>query len=445
MRANNFLREDGVSMNSGKIDLVTKLPNIYAFMDVMREQAHTKQYSAVMKLVLNRFQRINSIYSYEFGDKVLADFAQRLQILVQANGDVYRMDGTKFAICLHDVEEPDVMRLYEEIRRLAHSEVVVDYIPVTLTISGGALLLDAFAGNEQDILTAVTQALLESKNEYHGDLVLFEDNLEDDVREQMALMNTVTKSIYEGCKGFYLLYQPIVKPDTGELSGAEVLLRWKHDFYGYVSPAEFIPWVENNPCFLDLGEWMLRQAMAAGKRMLAIYPEFMLSVNLSYSQLERDDFRSSFVSLLEEFQFPPDHICLELTERCYNVDLTFLKEEALFFKGLGAKLVLDDFGTEYSSLKLLCELPIDRLKIDASFVKGIIDNPTKQIMVETVVQCAHRLGIVVCIEGIENEEIRQFVKQYGVARHQGYYYAKPLEEDVLAELLRQNPVFEPLV
>ena len=240
------------------------------------------------------------------------------------------------------------------------------------------------------------------------------------------------------------MYQPIIKPATGEVNGAEVLLRWQHDFYGNVSPAEFIPWIENNPCFLDLGEWTLRQAMQVGKAMLKIYPEFMLSVNLSYSQLERDDFRSSFVALLEEYQFPAQNICLELTERCYNVDLNFLKEEALFFKGLGTGLVLDDFGTEYSSLKLLCELPIDRLKIDASFVRDIIESPTKQIMVDTVVQCAHRLGIVVCIEGIENEEVRQFVKQYNVERHQGYYYAKPLKADALAELLRQNPVFEPL-
>ena len=431
-------------MNSGKIDLVTKLPNIYAFMDAMHAQAQSKEYSAVMKIVLNRFQRINSIFSYEFGDKVLIEFARLLQAKLGAQGDVYRMDGTKFAICLRNADEDAVALLYKQIQHLAHSEIAVDFMPVTLTVSGGALLLDTFYGNEQDILTAVTQALIESKNEYHGDLVLFEENLEEDVRAHMALLNTITKNIYEGCKGFYLLYQPIIKPATGEVSGAEVLLRWQHDFYGNVSPAEFIPWIENNPCFLDLGEWTLRQAMQVGKAMLEIYPEFMLSVNLSYSQLERDDFRSSFVALLEEYQFPAQNICLELTERCYNVDLNFLKEEALFFKGLGTGLVLDDFGTEYSSLKLLCELPIDRLKIDASFVRDIIESPTKQIMVDTVVQCAHRLGIVVCIEGVENEEVRQFVKQYNVERHQGYYYAKPLKADALAELLRQNPVFEPL-
>lgn len=431
-------------MNSAKVDKVTKLPDIYAFIDTMHEQAQTKEYSAVMKIVLNRFQRINSIYSYQFGDKVLLAFAALLQDLIKDRGTIYRMDGTKFALCLRDTSEEDVGAIYEQIQKLAHSAIEVDFIPVTLTISGGVVLLDHFSGNEQDILTAVTQALTESKNEYHGDLVVFEENVDEDVRDHMALMNTITKNIYEDCKGFYLLYQPIIKPATGEVSGAEVLIRWKHDFYGTVSPAEFIPWVENNPCFLDLGEWILRQSMENCKKMLEIYPEFMLSVNLSYSQLERDDFRHKFVNLLEETGFPAKNICLELTERCYNVDLDFLKEEALFFKNLGTGLVLDDFGTEYSSLKLLCELPIDRLKIDASFVKGIIENPVKQIMVDTVVQCAHRLGIMVCMEGIENEEVRQFVKQYGVARHQGYYYAKPITIEELSDLLRQNPVFAPL-
>lgn len=431
-------------MNSGKIDMVTKLPNIYAFMEMMREQQQSKEYSAVMKIVLNRFQRINSIYSYEFGNKVLQAFAVVMQDLLKDSGVMYRMDGTKFAICLRNVSEEDVWKIYGQIQKLAHTAIAVDFIPVTLTVSGGVVMLDAFYGNEQDILTAVTQALTESKQENHGDLVVFAEDLEEDVREHMAVMNTITQNVYEGCKGFYLLYQPIIKPATGEISGAEVLLRWKHDLYGNVSPAEFIPWVENNPCFLDLGEWILRQAMEHGKKMLEINPEFMLSVNLSYSQLEREDFRQRFVSLLEKTGFPAKNICLELTERCYNVDLQFLKQEAAFFKALGAGLVLDDFGTEYSSLKLLCELPIDRLKIDASFVCDILENPVKQIMVETVVQCAHRLGILVCLEGIENEEIRRFVKQYGVARHQGYYYAKPIEIDALAELLQQNPVFDVL-
>ncbi len=432
-------------MNSGKVDLVTKLPNIYAFMDAMREQAQKKEYSAVIKIVLNRFQRINSIYSYEFGNKVLLIFADLLQDLLDDNGNIYRMDGTKFAICLRNADKKTVEQVYEQIQKLAQSAIEVDSIPVIMTVSGGAVLLDAFNGNEQDILTAVTQALAESKNEYHGDLIIFEADLQEDVREQMALMNTITKNIYEGCSGFSLLYQPIIQPMTGEVSGAEVLLRWKHDFYGNISPAEFLPWIENNPCFLDLGDWILREAMEKGKKLLEIYPDFKLSINLSYSQLEREDFRYRFMTLLKEYDFPPQNLALELTERCYNVDLEFLKQEALFFKSLGVGLVLDDFGTEYSSLKLLCELPIDCLKIDTSFVRNIMDSQTKQIMVETVVQCAHRLGIIVCIEGVENEDVRQFLKRYNVARHQGYYYSKPTTINALEDMLRRNPVFEPLV
>lgn len=431
-------------MISTKIDVVTKLPNIYAFMEAMHGNMQTKEYSAVLKLVLNRFQRINSIYSYEFGNKVLCEFAARLQDVVADAGSVYRMDGAKFAVCLRGMDNAQVEALYERIQKAAHSGLEIDFIPITMTVSAGAVMLEHFAGDEQDVLAAVTDALAESKSEYHGDLVFFDANLEEDVRDQMAMLNTITKNVYENCKGFYLMYQPIIKPATGEISGAEVLLRWRHDFYGEVSPAVFIPWIENNPCFLNLGDWVLRKAMEDCKALLDISPDFMLSVNIAYSQLEREDFRSMFVTLLEETGFPAKNICMELTERCYNVDLDFLKDEAAFFKSLGAGLVLDDFGTEYSSLKLLCELPIDRLKIDASFIKGIIDSPVKQIMVETVVQCAHRLGITVCIEGIENEQIRQFVKQYGVARHQGYYYSRPTTIDTLQTMLQQNPMFEKL-
>ena len=115
-------------MNSGKIDLVTKLPNIYAFMDAMHAQAQSKEYSAVMKIVLNRFQRINSIFSYEFGDKVLIEFARLLQAKLGAQGDVYRMDGTKFAICLRNADEDAVALLYKDIQHLAHSEIAILFI-----------------------------------------------------------------------------------------------------------------------------------------------------------------------------------------------------------------------------------------------------------------------------------------------------------------------------
>jgi EAL domain-containing protein (putative c-di-GMP-specific phosphodiesterase class I) len=179
----------------------------------------------------------------------------------------------------------------------------------------------------------------------------------------------------------------------------------------------------------------LEQAIVDGKKIMEIYPDFIINVNVSYSQLERSAFRDAVLDIIAKHNFPPQNLCIELTERCRNLNVEFLRGELEFFRSNGIKIALDDFGTGASSLSLLRKIPVDTLKIDQAFISHIQSNPVDQTIVETVIQCANKLGISVCIEGIENKQISDFVERYKVSTHQGYYYSRPVRIEKFVELL----------
>lgn len=245
-------------------------------------------------------------------------------------------------------------------------------------------------------------------------------------RESNLLMAQLRGSIIEGCKGFYVSYQPLVDAKTGEMQGMEALLRFEMEPFGNVPPGRFIPLLEQDDLFFELGNWILRQVFSDGKEFLKDNPDLIIHVNISYRQIERKEFRSKLVSLLTLSGFPPENLCLELTERCNFLNMDCLRNEVDFFRSCGIKIALDDFGTGFSSFNLLREIPVDIIKIDREFVKDIENNRTDQSIVQAIVQCAHNMCIPVCVEGIENAELKDYMQQYDITKFQGYYYAKPL-------------------
>ena len=156
---------------------------------------------------------------------------------------------------------------------------------------------------------------------------------------------------------------------------------------------------------------------------------------MSYSQLERASFKTDVIRVLDEVGYPKDHLQLELTERCRNLDMDYLREQLSFFRSHGIKIALDDFGTGSSTISLLCDLPINCVKIDQIFILHILDKSNNPVIVDSTVQCAKRLGLNVCLEGVENQEIKDFIGKYSANYHQGYFYSKPVELDQFCQLL----------
>ena len=226
---------------------------------------------------------------------------------------------------------------------------------------------------------------------------------------------------------------------TEKLKGMEALIRWKNDIYGTIPPIQFIPVLEQDPLFPELGKWILQQAMEDGKLMLKKYPNFIMNVNLSYAQLEQSDFVETVLQLLEQTGFPSGNLCLEITERCRLLDMSLLKKMFKTFRDHGIRVALDDFGTGFSSLGILRELPVDTVKIDREYVKNVEKSTSDQNTVKFISNLADAFSAEVCVEGVETAQMRDFLKTYGVTSLQGYFYSKPIPFDQFVEkYIREN-------
>jgi EAL domain-containing protein (putative c-di-GMP-specific phosphodiesterase class I) len=230
------------------------------------------------------------------------------------------------------------------------------------------------------------------------------------------------------------VYQPVVDADTEELIGAEALLRWKNETQGVVPPDTFVPILEMDPLFPDLGEWILRTALEDAKKIMCTKPDFVINVNLSYVQLAQAGFTDRVWNALKATDFPAEHLCLEVTERCRLLDVALLRNVITTLRAGGVCVALDDFGTGYSSVGLVKNLPFDTIKIDRSFIQKIEEDTTEQKLVNNLADVARIFGAKVCVEGIETSGMRDILKGYGINCFQGYYYSKPVEiEEILAK------------
>lgn len=427
----------GTITSRGKInhiDPTTNLFNLYEFLYAVRILRERGKKYCVLLVGFKHFSDVNELYGYAFGNEAMKLFASTMQQLLQDNGKIYRMDGTRFAVLTTKLQLDDIKNFYSRLQERAKNRLTVQGNHVSLALCGGAVAVEDGRINEHAVHSAARYALNISKNEKHGELCIVENDEVDKNKKTVEIINAIRNSVIDDCSGFYLCYQPIVAPQNGRLIGVEALLRWKSEPYGDVLPGQFIPWLEKDSAFFDLGNWVLRQAMADGKELLKDHPDLIVNVNLSYAQLERSEFRSTLTGILLSTGFPPDHLCLELTERCRLLDTRFLRNEIIFLKSYGIKIALDDFGTGFSSLSLLRELPVDCIKIDREFVSEIESNKADQAIVKAVMMCANELNIGVYVEGIENAKLRDYMLRFPLQGFQGYFYARPVPKEAFMQL-----------
>lgn len=406
------------------IDSTTNLYNIYEFWRYLSDLKRNRIEAIILFVGVNNFSEVNATYGYEFGDKVLREVGSRIRQVIRERGKVYRLDGVQFACCFTDCDSEDIREIYAAIQEEVRNNIYISGNRMSVSVSGGTVVYDENY-DEHSVQTSAKYALGQSKHKYHGELVFFDSNLMSGNRKSLELMNSIRNCILNHFDGFYLVYQPIVDAKTEMLVGAEALLRWKKDDME-VPPGLFLPWLENDPCFWDLGNWILRQAISEVRPLIDLYPDFVLNINLAYPQMSHVGFCETVVGIVEDSGFPKEHICFELTERCHQLEMGYLKDIIVRLKAKGIKIAIDDFGIGFSSLNLLSALPINILKIDKDFIRDIKTNATNQAIVEALASCAKKLDVQVCLEGIEDRELIEFVKQYEIHSYQGYYFSKPI-------------------
>lgn len=423
---------------SDEVDTVTGLRTEAVLTRQLDEYISEGRRGALLKVNLDQFSHISVMYGAAFGDKVLNCVAQLLINILHDNSNVYKLSGVKFVLALGDIPRKKLREIYEKIEDAMENNVEVEGRKIPLRISAGAVYIESYMTDSNAVRSRLTYAVNHSRYEHHGELVVFNDEMGGkDNQHQFELIALIHQCATSDFDGFKLFYQPIADTKNGTIRGMEALIRWEKEPYGIISPGIFMEWLEEDPCIFDLGNWILRTALNDIKKVRDELPGCFVNVNVSAAQLERREFRQSVMNILSETGARPEELCLELTERCRDLDVDFLKGEVDFFHSKGIKIALDDFGTGNSSLSLALELPFDELKVDMSFIRDIKDKPQNQAMVQSIIDYAKRTKTETCIEGIENREVDDYIKKFGATWHQGYYYSKPVPIESIEKLIRK--------
>lgn len=421
---------------SDEVDTVTGLRTEAVLTHQLNKYISEGRRGALLKVNLDQFSHISVMYGAAFGDKVLNCVAQLLINIVHDNSNVYKLSGVKFVLALGDIPRKKLREIYEKIEDAMENNVEVEGKKIPLRISAGAVYIEPYMTDSNAVRSRLTYAVNHSRYEHHGELVIFNDEMGGkDNQHQFELIALIHQCATSDFDGFKLFYQPIADTKNGTIRGMEALIRWEKEPYGIISPGIFMEWLEEDPCIFDLGNWILRTALNDIKKVRDELPGCFVNVNVSAAQLERREFRQSVMNILSETGARPEELCLELTERCRDLDVEFLKGEVDFFHSKGIKIALDDFGTGNSSLSLALELPFDELKVDMSFIRDIKDKPQNQAMVQSIIDYAKRTKTETCIEGIENREVDDYIKKFGATWHQGYYYSKPVPIESIEKLI----------
>lgn len=393
---------------------------------------------AVLEIEIDHMNDINILYGTNYSDRIQKVLAYRFIYMMDADKAVYRMGNSNYAFILRDASREEAAEFLEKIRARLEESVVLENNHFDLKIYASGIILDHYEGEISTVQSKLEYVLGKMRTRRDHKLMFFNDLVQINGDVDLDLMKVIHQSVLNQCDGFYVEYQPVVHAQTGEIAGAEALVRWKKEPYGIVPPGMFIDWLESNPCMYDLGNFVLKQALTDAVEFRKSNPDFFINVNMSAKQLERKTFCGVVMALLKETGFPAGQLCLELTERCRSMPVSVMGEKLLYLKQHGVRLAMDDYGTGSASSSVLLQTPMDEIKIDMSFIRGITDNQTKQALVRSMVDFANEADLKSCLEGVEDEKLQNYLRSFGATWFQGYYYSRPVQAAAMQKLLNME-------
>lgn len=419
-------------------DVLTGLPNRNMFWKRLNHalKQNVNQKLAVLFLDLDRFKIINDTKGHSVGDLLLKIVAVRLKNAVKDEGFVSRQGGDEFIILLNDIDKDRVIEVAQRILNEFSNGIELENQEFFVTPSIGISMAPLDGNDEETLIKHADTAMYLAKERGKNNFQFYTDKLNGLSSRKMELENGLRKALEQD--QLVLHYQPQVDLATGEMVGIEALVRWMHPEHGMISPAEFIPLAEETGLIVPLGRWVLQKACEQNKAwQTSGYPPIPMSVNISVRQLQEDQFIETVKTVLSETSMKPNFLDLEITESIMqNSEMSGVILNQL--KDLGVTLAIDDFGTGYSSLSLLKHLPIDKIKIDKSFVDDIIYHSNQGAMVKTIIDMGHNLQFTVIAEGVEEAEQVEFLMKNGCRVGQGYYYSKPLPPKEIEEIFEKK-------
>lgn len=424
-------------------DPLTSLPNRLLFTDrlehALQRANRQKDKVAVFFIDLDRFKNINDTLGHPVGDKLIQQAAERLSNVVREDDTVARLGGDEFIIALEGFnQDHDVDILARKVIDAFQYPFIVDEHELHVTLSLGVSMYPADGQDGETLIKNADVAMYRAKEEGRNNYNFYTLDLASSVFERLALESALRKALERD--ELSLVYQPQYCLDGDKVVGCESLMRWDNPALGIVSPSRFVPIAEDSGLIVELGRWGLITACSQMKRWLLAGAAIQhMAVNVSAVQLQRSDFVTTVKSALEETGLEARYLELEVTESVIMHNADYAIDILDELKELGVGLAIDDFGTGYSSLSYLKRLPVDKLKIDRSFVSDIPHDTNDMEIARAVIALASSLGLQVIAEGLETEEQRQFMIAEGSQHAQGYLFGKPITGDeFFSQFLRKN-------
>ena len=414
----------------GTVDSATGLRNHQAMFDHMTEAFSENREGVVMRLEVRNINRIRMLYGGEVGASLIKNLANDFAHAAEGHGEVFSNNGSNFIFCLPYFDEAKANELYRQIRKHCKAGILTDEEVIPVDITGGAVRMpDTTLPTPSTVRQAALFASEEAHHHSADSLWFFGGSIQGTGTYNKELLKTILHDCVMDRSRFFLRFQPIVYAQTGKLAGAEALLRWKSNEHGEVSPGRFIAFLENDPAYEPLGYDIIRNAVRTAGKVRKKQPEFRINVNITAIQLLAEDFIPTVAKILEEEQFEPAGLILELTERCKEMEFDLLSERVNELKKTGVRVALDDMGTGYSTIDLLLHLAADEIKLDMAFTRELQGMEKHEILTRTLCAASAKNNIDVCFEGVEDEETVEYLKSYGNVLLQGYHFDKPLLEE----------------
>lgn len=422
-------------------DSLTKLPNRMLFHDRLNQAIlsgeRDKQVFALVMIDLNRFKEINDTLGHHSGDLVLQETANRLRAGLRDQDTVARLGGDEYALLLPDVKDTaSAILTLDKILKLFDTPMLLDGKPIDISLSLGLALYPKDGTDKVTLLRRADIAMYEAKQRKSG-RVIYTADLEQDGTDRFSLQNDLMKAITQG--DLLLHYQPKIDIASGRIRGVEALVRWNHAQRGLLAPDDFIPLAEKTGLIKPLTIWVLQEAL----RQCLVWEQqgldLTVSVNIANSSLQDAAFPQTVADLLRESGVKPQKLELEISEIAIMIDPPRVIAIITRLSELGVQIIIDDFGTGYSSMAYLRKLPIANIKVDKSFVRDMVENNNDAVIVRSIINLGHNLGLNVVAQGVENSATWDQLKTLGCDSAQGYCMSRPLPASQIAGWISNSP------
>lgn len=428
-------------LRMAQYDFLTGLPNRQQLQQqldkILVDAGRLQRRVAVLCVGLDDFKSINEQFSYQTGDQLLLALADRLRGHSGRLGALARLGGDQFAMVQADIEQPyEAAELAQNILDDLEAPFALGDQEIRLRATIGITLFPEDGDSTEKLLQKAEQTMTLAKSRSRNRYQFYIASVDCEMRRRRELEKDLREALPRN--QLFLVYQPQISYRENRVVGVEALIRWQHPEHGLVPPDQFIPLAEQNGSIITIGEWVLDQACRQLREWHDQgFTDLRMAVNLSTVQLHHTELPRVVNNLMQIYRLPPRSLELEVTETGLMEDITTAAQHLLSLRRSGALIAIDDFGTGYSSLSYLKSLPLDKIKIDKSFVQDLIDDDDDATIVRAIIQLGKSLGMQVIAEGVETTEQEAYIISEGCHEGQGYLYSKPLPARELLAYLRQ--------